>query len=278
MTDSITICITCYNDTEFIINTLYCLEKITKNPYKVIIRDNNSIIKNFIKLKKNIQKYPDVELYRVENFKEYGSIAHGISLNDLVNKIDTKYGVILDADCTFLLKDWDEILINNINEEYPIIGTQIDPHTDTNKPLDFPSIVGILFYTQIIKELNIDFSPNYDDPENFMDTAYQLKEKYIENGYKGKIINCINTRYTKYGPFRKILSGEYYLNGYKDIFAAHYGRGASLGKGKYLKGWKKRIYLIPIIGSYLLTLKGKRDKKKWIKICKKIVNAYNHEN
>ncbi len=62
----IAICISFYNDDNFILNTLYCLQKITKNKYKVIIRDNSSKLKNYVKLKKEIEKYPNVELYRVE--------------------------------------------------------------------------------------------------------------------------------------------------------------------------------------------------------------------
>ena len=33
----------------------------------------------------------------------------------LVSKVDTPYFVTMDADCTFLLKDWDEILISKID-------------------------------------------------------------------------------------------------------------------------------------------------------------------
>ena len=202
MKSLITICITCFNDPDFILNTLYCLEKITKNKYSVIIRDNNSSIKNYLKLKRGIKGYLNVELYREENFNEYGSMAHGIALNDLVSKIETKYGALLDADFTFLHKDWDEILINEINEDYPIIGAQMDPNTDTDKPLDFPCIIGIFFYTDILKKLKIDFRPNFEDPKNFKDTAYQLKEKYIQNGYNCKLIDYKFSPLHKYSHYR----------------------------------------------------------------------------
>ncbi|MFX0135243.1 MAG: glycosyltransferase [Candidatus Hodarchaeota archaeon] len=275
----ITICITSFNDSDFILNTLYCLEKITKNKYRVIIRDNNSRIKNFLKLKKGIQGYSDVELYRVENFNEYGSMAHGIALNDLVNKIDTKYGAILDADFTFLHKDWDEILINEINEDYPIIGAQMDPNTDTDKPLDFPCIIGIFFYTDILKKLKINFRPNFDDPKKIRDTAYQLKEKYIQNGYKGKLINYRFSLLHKNSHFRQLIVPDFYLDGYNNVFASHFARGSSLGKSKYLrtrlsngkKGRLKNRYIVPVLGNYLVKRKGKKEKRKWIKICKNIV-------
>jgi GT2 family glycosyltransferase len=90
MKNLITVCIVNYNSSDFILNTLYCLKNITKNSYKVIIRDNNSILKDFLNLKKKIRNYSNVELYRVDNFNYRGSLAHGIAINDLIKKIDTK--------------------------------------------------------------------------------------------------------------------------------------------------------------------------------------------
>jgi len=273
MNPSITICIVNYNSSDFILNTLYCLEKITKNDYKVIIRDNNSEIKDYLNLKNNLQKNSNVELYRINNFNYKGSIAHGIALNDLINRIDTRYGVILDADCTFLYKNWDEVLINEINEEYPIIGTQAPIGKNSKKPKDFPLMFAILFDTRIMKKLQISFIP--ENPEEFRDTGFELREKYLKNDYKGKLLFFKNTRSFKLGPFNKIICAEYYLEGHKRIFASHFGRGSSLGRKKYLNTKKRIFYIIPIVGSLLLKLKGKRDKKKWIKTCKKIIDNIN---
>lgn len=275
MKELITICIVNYNSSDFILNTLYCLEKITRNNYKVIIRDNNSKLKDFLRLQKKIRNYSNITLYRVNNFNFKGSLAHGIALNDLFNKIDTRYGVILDADCTFLFKNWDEILIKEINEEYPIIGTQASGALDSKKHQDFPLTFAILFYTDIMKKLQIDFTPK--STKNNKDTGYELREKYLTNGYKGKLISDKNTRYYKLGPFRKLICAEYYLDGYEKIFASHFGRGSSLGKYKYIykNNMKKRkIYILPFIGSILLNLKGKSEKRKWIKKCKQIVNEF----
>lgn len=263
----ITICIVNYNSSDFIINTLYCLERITKNDYKVIIRDNNSRIKDYLNLKKKIQKYPNVELYRIDNFEFTGSIAHGIAINDLVKRIDTKYGAILDADCTFLYKNWDKVLIKQIDRQYPIIGTQAPPQ----KPQDFPYVFALFFINDIIQNLGIDFKPT--DIRKFKDTGFELREKFFEKGYKGKLLRIKITRTYKSGPFGdKVICAEYYLNGIKEIFASHFGRGSTLGISKYLKGFKKKFYKIPIIGKYFLVRKGKKEMKKWMKICKNIIN------
>ncbi|MFX0135449.1 MAG: glycosyltransferase [Candidatus Hodarchaeota archaeon] len=280
MEDLLTICAVNYNSSEFILNTLYCLEKTTKNKYKVIIRDNNSRREDFLNLEKGIQIYPNVDLYRVENFHYEGSLAHGIAMNDLILKIDTKYGVILDADCTFLYNNWDEILINEINSEYPIIGTQAPVGYGSKKEFDFPLMYAILFDTKILKSLNIDFEP--ENPALALDTGHQLRKKYLKEGYKGKLLYYKNTRDYKLGPFKKLICAEYYFNGIKEIFACHFGRGSTLGASKYLKKKNKESgvtrskikYIIPYLGSKLLILKGKKEKKKWIKICKEIVNQF----
>lgn len=266
----ITVCIVNYNSADFVLNTLYCLKKLTKNKYKIVIRDNNSSIEDFEKLKKDIKNYSNVELYRIENFNYTGSIAHGIAINELITKIDTKYGVILDADCTFLHKYWDEILINEINENYPIIGTQPPISNKSKKPIDFPLMYAIFFDTNIMKNLEIDFKPK--NPKDFIDTGYELREKYLSNGYKGKLLKFKNTRNFKTGPFNKVICAEYYLNGHKNIFASHFGRGSSLGKSKYLKTGKKIFYQVPILGPFFLKIKGVREKNKWIEICKTTVN------
>ncbi len=267
MENTITICIVNFNSSEFVLNTLFCLDRITKNTFKVIIRDNNSRFKDFLNLKNNVKSRPNVELYRVENFNHLGSIAHGLAINDLLKKINSKYGVILDADCTFLIKNWDELLINEINEEYPIIGTQAPSLSD--KPQDFPLMFAIFFDAKIMKHLNIDFMPK--NIEEFQDTGHELRKKYITEGYKSKLLIDKNTRSYKLGPFKALICAEYYFKDYKHIFASHFGRGSTLGSSKYLHTNKRMFYQTPIIGASLLMRKGKKEKEKWISICKDIV-------
>ncbi len=271
MNYALTICIVNYNSSDFIINTLYCLQKLTKNPYKVIIRDNNSKKKDFLCLKNRIKRFPNVQLYRVENFKFRGSIAHGTAINDLVKKINTKYGVILDADFTFLHKSWDAILINKISEKYPIIGTQAPYLFGSKKPKDFPLMFGVLFDNNILKKQKIDFRP-FENSKNQLDTGYQLRESYLKNGYKGKLLLYKATRIFKEGPFYSVICAEYYLKGYKNIFASHFGRGSSLGANKYKRTNKNKFYKIRFIGRYLLKLTGIIEKIRWIKICRNIVD------
>ena len=270
----ITVCISNHNTSDFTLNSINCLKKITKNPYKIIIRDNYSRLKDYLKLKKKVQSLTNIELYRIEDLNipnAQASLAHAIALNDLISRIDTKYGAVIDSDFTFLYKNWDEILIDELNENYPIIGTQAPIAETSEKLKDFPYVFGFFFDTKIMHSLNIDFRPDYDDIRQ-KDTGYKLRDKYLENGYEGKLLLFKNTRDYKQGPFRNVICAEYYLEGHNEIFGSHFGRGSSLGAQKYRSIKKLNLYSIPIIRKYLLEHKGKFERKKWIDICKNIVN------
>ena len=280
MKELLTIITVNFNSSEFVLLQLYCLENLTKNPYKVIIRDNNSKLKDYLRLKKKIITLPNVELYRVENFNLGGSLAHGTALNDLIDRIDTKYGVILDADFTFLYKNWDEILIKQLNNNYPIIGTEGPP----SKFRDFPYVYALFFDSDIMHSLDINFLPGEILKNPSEDTGFKIREKFLKFGYKGKLLKYRDTKDFKYGPFRNLNCQEFYLEGYDDIFATHFFRGSTKGKWKFYGTYKAKLKKIPFIGEYLIkikyvvmilskiaSLKGWFEKYGWIKLCKRIV-------
>ena len=254
-----------YNSADFIAVSLESLFRLTKNPFQVFIIDNNSKVEDYNKLKKICSKFNTVYLERKEhNLK--GSLAHGTALNELIKKVDTPYFSILDADAIWLKKNWDEILINQITEDIKAIGTQSPP----TKAQDFPLMFAVLFETKTFKELNIDFRP--EDDVTTQDTGWELSEKFRQAGFKGKNIEQKNTRNYKKGPFKDIICSEYYLdNDYNKIFASHFGRGSNLGNQKYRKG-SNIFYKAPFIGKLLRKNKGKKEKKEWLNICKKIIN------
>jgi len=264
--EKITICAVSFNDYGFIENTLFCLRKITKNPYKVIILDNGSKLKNYKKLVSCLKKYPEATLFRkTTNLR--GSQAHGTAMNDLAMMVDTPYFSILDADAVWLIKNWDEILLSRFTEKLKVIGTQ--DVVGGNRFLDFPTTFAILFETESFKKLKIDLRAR--DITKGEDTGYEMKGKYLAAGLLGEIIEMKNTRSYKEGPFKDLVGvGEYYLRGYNHIFASHFGRGSSLGAAKYAKG--NFVFKMPIAGKFLRQMKGAREKKKWIEICHSIVN------
>ena len=122
-----------------------------------------------------------------------------------------------------------------------------------------------------MQALQVDFRHDFTK-EKYKDTGYRLREKFLDNGYKGKIIVSKSTRDYKLGSFHKIICGEFYLKGYERIFGSHFGRGSSMGWAKYKKLKGTKIYNLPKIGKFLLKLKGKNQKRRWIKLCEKIVD------
>lgn len=269
MNELITVCITNYNTSKFIEVSLLALNKLTKNPYKVLINDNGSKSRDIRKLRRLADNYDNVFLIFRKTDKP-ASIAHGEALNILIDKIDTPYGVMLDSDAIFLKKNWDEILINQLDYQVKIIGAPVAEGA-INKPKDFPFQFAVLFETKIFKSLDIDMRPKSikEAIEPGLDTAWEMREKYLENGYKGKVFICKNTRYYKDGPFGNLICTEYYLEGYQGIFACHFGRGHSLGAGKYKK--LPKILMLPYIRQISRRLKGYRERKVWLNLCKDII-------
>jgi GT2 family glycosyltransferase len=254
-----------FNSSEFIEISLYALAKLTKNPYKVYLIDNGSKKKDYKNLLRICKKYPNISIERWETDLR-GSLAHGTALNHLIKKVDTPYFSILDADATWLKKDWDETLIRKLKGNIKVIGTQAPQF----KPQDFPLMFAILFETRTFKKINIDFRPKNIDLKQ--DTGYELKEKYLKAGYPGKVIDMKNTREFHKGPFRNLIVAEYYFTKKKEIFASHFGRGSTMGANKYLNTQQNLFYQIPIIGKLLLDYKGTKEKNEWIRICKKIID------
>lgn len=269
----ITICTVNYNSSEFIELMLFALKKLTFNTYKVIICDNNSKETDFQKLENLIKDYENINLYRV-NTDKLGSMAHGEALNELVSRIDTEYGVILDADATFLIKNWDKILIDKIDDKTPIYGTQAD--VGYGKPEDFPLMFAVIFKTDILKNLQVDFRPK--DVKNFQDTGFELRGKYLGAGFSGGLLYDFNTRKFKKGPFSEVVCSEYYLedNASGIIFASHFGRGSAPRSKNLVKLGGKRTLILRMVNKFLQyanILKWKHQKSKWIFICKSIIDS-----
>lgn len=260
----LTVVIVNYNTADFIKVSLLALDKLTKNKYKVFICDNGSSFSDRTKLKKISRNYKNVKLvFRRQS--RHGSYGHAEALNILIDSIDTPYGVILDSDATVLLKNWDEILIKNLDNEVKIIGA---PITDNPiKPTNFPLTFCVLFETETFKSLKIDMRPV--DIKKGLDTGWQMREKFLKNGLKAKVLTARNTRTYHNGPFNKVFCSEYYVSGNDEIFASHFGRGAALGITKY-KEWNKLLMLYGI-NSVARKVRGYIEKKQWLAICREII-------
>jgi hypothetical protein len=266
----ITIVTVNFNTADFIELMLLAFSKITQYPYKVVICDNGSKKKDILKLVEIVKLYNNI-LLLFRNQTSSGSIGHGEALDFAMQHVDTQYFVVMDSDATFLHKKWDEILISRINESVKAIGTSILPGNH-NKATDFPLAYGVLFETQTFFELKVHFTPTHEDLALGRDTGWTIRQAYHKNGLAGDVFEIKSTRDYKKGPFRSLIASEYYLRGYQNIFACHFGRGSTVGLAKY----KNRIgitYLsnIPFINHFIAQIKGYFEKKKWIKICKDVI-------
>lgn len=263
--EQITVVIVNYNTSSFLELSLFALAKLTKNKYKVIVCDNGSSCIDKRKLRRIVNKYDNVELmWRKQSIP--GGMGHGEALNILIEKINTAYGSILDADATFLKKGWDEILLNQLNNKVKIIGAP--PVKGSLKPIDFPLIYAVLFENEVFKSLKIDMRPT--NPKAGQDVGWEMREKFLKHGYAGKALEVRSTRTYKEGPFGNIICAEYYFEGHDDILACHFGRGSSLGAAKY-KEWSKLLQL-PYINQMARKIKGYREKNEWLATCREIIN------
>ncbi len=264
-----------YNTAEFIDLMLYAFKKLTLNSYKVLICDNGSNDEELLKLVKVVQKYENVEIiFRVQS--QAGSIGHAEALDLLIEKVDTKYTVIMDSDCTFLMKSWDKHVIDKISDVVKIVGTPRqtkDSHNALTKKVygDFPSPYAVLFDTDIYKQLNISCMPgNIDEGK---DTVWEWKSKFESDNYSGHSLNMINTRFTNDQFFPNLVGiAVYYMD--NKLMASHFGRGSSGGVSKY-KNWY--YWRIPIISSFLRKQRSLQEKENWILKSTRIIDTMNKE-
>ena len=256
----ITIGIANYNATKFLDTSMQSLQRLTKNDFKVIICDNGSRKSEIKRLQKISRKYPFVKLvFRKQS--AFGSIGHGEALNMIINLMDTQYGVILDSDAIFLKRGWDEVMMNHLDDKTRIVGFPIpdNPSRSTN----FPSIFACMFHVDTVKNLKIDMRPK--DINKDQDTGWEIRDKFIKNGYGFKIFESKNTREYKAGPFKSILCTECYYG--NKIMLSHFARGSTLGAAKYFN-WVK----VPLVKNVLRKTYGYYDRGKWLKICGKIID------
>jgi hypothetical protein len=160
------------------------------------------------------------------------------------------------------MKNWDKKLISNITSTVKVIGTTLPESKINHKPMDFPLVFAVLYETESYKKLNPSFMPGNLKLDKSQDTGWEIRKKYLEAGYQGKIFKGVNTRFIQNTSFKSLICALYYLDDAQ--IASHFGRGSSNGYAKY-KNWYFRIPLVKKIYA-------NKEKFKWINRCKEIVN------
>jgi hypothetical protein len=263
----VSVLITNYNTYDFVKLSLFALKSLTHNSYKVLINDNGSRKKDISMLQKITQEEKNVFVNFRKSKYEFKdqSFAHAEALDILINMVDTKYTVILDSDCILLMKNWDQYLINQINDKVKIIGAPLPPGRSGLKPYDFPFQFAVLFETETYKKLKISCMPC--DISKGKDTCWEWKPKFTNNGYEAGIFIVKNTRDFKDGPFGNVLCEEYYVDDNR-LIASHFGRGSSGGTVKLYGKW---YFNLLIVSKFIKRVIAYKQKNDWINKCYKII-------
>ncbi|MDR1952221.1 MAG: glycosyltransferase [Elusimicrobiota bacterium] len=266
----ITILTVNYNTSHFIELMLFSFSKLTKRKWKMIICDNGSKPEDFLNLRKAVQNYQNAEIIVRQQGNDQPSIAHGKSIDLLISKADTSYFLLMDADCIFLRKYWDDDIINEMQKGgYTLLGTPAV--FNIYKPIDFPEVYATMFDAQKYKELG---SPTLCPDENWAnsdngnsleqkDTGWLVRKECIRQNHKFYVFDGIYTKhnYIKSRYFPGIYCLEFFMKGTDEIMCSHFGRGSSEGKWKFDD-------MRSFIPKFLLR---KRQISKWIRLSKKII-------
>ena len=185
----ITILTVNYNTSDFIELMALAFRKLTKNSYKLIVCDNGSKPEHLLKLVQLEQRDENVEtIFRVQSAP--GSAGHGEALDILVGMVDTPYFAVMDADATFLTKNWDEKLLAQFNDKVRAAGTPYEKSTD--KWHDFPINFCALYESETFFKYDCTFAAGdfLNKPEE--DQGYLVRKAYMDNGLAGWVLKASN--------------------------------------------------------------------------------------
>jgi len=255
-----------YNTSDFIEVMLHAFTRLTTNPYKVIICDNGSDDRHLLHLARVAQAHSNVVVvFRKQSAP--GSIGHGEAMDLLLDMVDTPYFVTMDADASFLIKGWDELLLSRLQGNVKAVGTQ----APGDKPKDFPLMFAVLYETATFRRVGAGFMPRQDPraPSSLGDTGCEIRERFQQQGYSGDVLEFRNTRTWKEGPFSDLLAAEFYMAATDSIVASHYGRGSTGGLAKYQSWWRR----IPVVGALVARYRAACARQAWIARVRDIADA-----
>jgi hypothetical protein len=236
----------------------------------MVICDNGSSSEDVKKLQSAAADYENVQIISRQQGKDQPSIAHGKSMDLLISKVDTKYFLLMDADCIFLRKYWDDDVICQMKKDnLTLIGT---PSVfNIYKPIDFPEVYATMFDTEKYRHLGSpSLCPDKDwalsvnkDLLPAKDTGYLVHEACLKKGHNFYVFDAIYTKhnYIKSHNFPRIYCLEFFMKGTDEIMCSHFGRGSSGGAWKFAD-------LKSLIPKFLIK---RNQKSSWLKHAKKII-------
>lgn len=170
---------------------------------KVNVKKIDEIIKNISDQGLEVKKI-------INNKKSSYPEGHGINLDVLYRNFTSKYCAFVDCDVAFLEKNWDKILIDEIEKDKKLIAIGSEYSFDSGKYQNFPNVIFSFCKTKDLISLNIDFTKNIkkiitnkedcvyfgvkEGKEIFLDTAWDFCYKSKKNGYESKVLKIISPR------------------------------------------------------------------------------------
>jgi len=118
----------------------------------------------------------------------YSPMNHAEALNLAQNYIESEYVIFIDADVVILHKNWDQIIVNELNN-YDCFGGAFGNRL--RKYRNFPSVYLFAFRHSILNKVKLDFLPKLTENKKHV-CSYELNEE--DAGYcgmrPGKSIHC----------------------------------------------------------------------------------------
>jgi hypothetical protein len=252
-----------YNSSFFLGTLIAGINRLAQHKTKIYIADNGSCHKDLINIFKIANSWDNVAIIPRQQ-KETPSLAHGRALDHLMKFVETPFVTVMDADATFLLKNWDTLLMEQINNKVCAVGTPITKGQHL-KPTDFPLMFATMYKTEVLKKYNCSFCPVPGEEAKGKDTGWEIREAYLRAGLEARCFVARTTRDLPDAPFGETVCAEYYHN--SQLIASHFGRGSSAGAAKYCKHLPGLFGLTNVLRKQY----GRKERARWIAIANAII-------
>lgn len=117
----------------------------------------------------------------------HNSLNHGTAMNLALTYIESEYVVFIDADMAIVYKNWDEVVVNEL-EVFDCFGVS---YSHSKKYRDFPTVYLFAFRSDILGKAKLDFTPKVkkgvDSPVRYKINKDEAKMFGMK---KGAIIKC----------------------------------------------------------------------------------------
>ena len=221
---------------------------------------------------KKLGKLPNTKIINGSDVNQFkGSYAHGYGINQLFKYLDTKYTIILDPDVIPLVNNWDQIMLDNLNE-YDLTGVPYNPLHGRRRIQGVPTVFFLVFETKILKKLNLDWTSarqwfrvplarilyKLGNPKIFdFEASYKVLRTIKKSGLKYKAFEMVQPWEDRaklkfdisylpddkkdIDPLLHVYPEEWWYKG--NPFLSHQRRSwrASFNKSEYSKDWIQTI-------------------------------------